>query len=207
VTLVGAALRVKPVRRQTNPSMCSMLSAMEDWSRWYKKDHPVAAEKCFVELVSQLPAYIDSVIDFGCAAGRNLEPFAGRYTLYGVDIVPEAQIQLRPSGVTYLQSRLQEFPRRFGRSLERFVCIAHGVLMYLTPSEQRAFIEQLVGLGCKNFFFQEYDADTLGKQNYFEPTVINRLRRKRVGYAFRNPLGFEKRWFRPEIPAWVRLDA
>jgi hypothetical protein len=183
-----------------------MLFAMEDWSRWYRKDHPVAAEKCFVALAPQFPAYVDSVIDFGCAAGRNLEPFEGKYALYGVDIVPEAQIEFRPRGVQYLQSLLQEFPAKFSKRLDRFVCIAHGVVMYLAPEEQKRFFDELVRMGCKNFVFQEYDENTLNKQHYWEPTLLNRLRRRRVGWAFRNPLGFEKQWCRPEIATWIRLD-
>src|SRR2546423_15592935 len=106
-----------------------------------------------------LPVYLDGVIDVGCAAGRNLQPFAGRFRLYGVARPAEREISWKVEGVTYFQSPLQEF--RFPGQLDRTLCIAHGTLMYLTRDEQHAFIARLLEQGCKNFIFQEYDARTL----------------------------------------------
>jgi hypothetical protein len=181
---------------------------VEDWSRWYKKEHPVGTERCFLELRDAVPPYVDTVIDFGCAAGRNLEAFDGRLKLYGVDLPAESEIGWRTPlrDFTYVSSRLQDLPRKLDVSMERWLCISHGVLMYLAPAEQRSFLEFLRARGCKNFVFQEYDQDTLGKQGYFEPSLWNRVRRKREGWAFSNPLGFDKRWFRPELPTWTSLD-
>ena len=154
-----------------------------------------------------LPGYLDSVIDFGCAAGRNLQPFAGRYRLYGVDLPPASEIGWKVEGVTYFQSPLQDF--RFDGSLERTLCIAHGTLMYVDARQQRAFIARLLEQGCKNFIFQEYDARTLRRDGYAEPwDLVGRFaHRRKIGHPFSNPFGFEKRWYRDEIPTWLRLDA
>ncbi len=124
---------------------------MEDWSRWYKKDYPVAGEACFQSLRPKLPSYIDSVIDFGCAAGRNLALFDGGLKLYGVDLVPEEQIEWRQPlrDLTYISSPLQNFASRFTERMDRFLCISHGTIMYLAGDEQRTFIENLARLGCR----------------------------------------------------------
>jgi len=180
--------------------------AQEDWSRWYKREYPVQPERCFVALRPSLPSYLDGVIDFGCAAGRNLQVFAGRYRLYGVDLVPPGEIGWKVEGVTYFRSRLQDF--RLDGPLDRMLCIAHGTLMYLSPDEQRAFLARLLEQGCKNFIFQEYDRRTLARDGYAEPRdLVGRFwRRRKIGHPFANPFGFEKRWYRDEIPTWLRLD-
>lgn len=178
----------------------------EDWSRWYRKNHSAAGERCFVELAPEIPNNVDTVIDFGCASGRNLELFDGRFKLYGVDLVPESQIEWRRpfQNLTYIASRLEELPGKLDVAMDRFLCISHGTLMYLDPESQRRFVSYLRERGCRNFIFQEYDRATLNTDGYWEPTLLNRLRRRRVGYPFA-PEGFEKRWFRKEIPTWVRL--
>jgi hypothetical protein len=178
----------------------------EDWSRWYKKDYPHGPERCFVELKGQLPVHIKNVIDFGCAAGRNLEAFNGDYELFGVDLIPESEMEWRPGlrKLTYWQSRLQDF--RIDRPLDDFLCISHGVIYYLNPVEQKQFLGYLIERGCTNFILQEYDRETLHHDGYAEPGLLSFISRRRfTGYPFSNPFNFEKRWFRKETPAWIRI--
>ena len=177
----------------------------EDWSRWYKKGHN-PPEKCFSELISALPASVDSVIDFGCAAGRNLIPFMGKHKLYGVDIVPREQIEWEMPEVNYLQTSLARFD--FSTSLESFVCISSGALMYLKPHEQLHFLSTLKRLGCKNFIFQEYDLAGLYQDNYCLPSDWKGriFGQRSIAYPLSNPFHFEKKWFRPSIPTWIQIE-
>jgi hypothetical protein len=177
----------------------------EDWSRWYTREW-APAERVFRELSAQLPAYINSVIDLGCAAGRNFGPFVGRYALYGVDLVPREQIEFDFPGVHYIQSPLNKFEPDF--RLDNFLCITHGAIMYVKPIDQKALLERFVALGCRNFILQEYDESTLRRDGYCRPNdwLMRLIKdRRNVGYPFSNPMNFEKRWYRPEMPAWVQL--
>lgn len=178
----------------------------EDWSRWYSSKHLQSApEKCFENLKPLIPDYVDSVLDFGCAAGRNLTPFNNEFKLYGVDLPEKDNIRFSPlNHFTYFQGKLQEFKAPF--SLSKFLCISHGTLMYLTADEQGHFIEHLIESGCKNFIFQEYDLQTLKDGGYDEFSI------RYVAYPFVNKFKFKKVWFKGknrmrEIPCWIKLDA
>jgi hypothetical protein len=186
--------------------MVKRLINQEDWSRWYTKGYDVGPERCFLELLPSIPDHVKNVIDFGCAAGRNLVPFDGRYRLYGVDIIEEKKMEWRIpfKDLTYIQSRLEDF--EFAGPMNDFLCISHGALMYTTPAHQRRLLAHLVDRGCRNFIMQEYDEYTGQKEGYHAPTLLNQLLRRRIGYPYSNPFDFDKRWFRSAIPAWIRLD-
>ena len=170
----------------------------EDWSRWYKKDF-LGPERCFGELKTSIPSHVKNVIDFGCAAGRNLSAFNGEYNLYGVDIVDKANIEWRMQfqSLTYIQSPLQDLA--IEEPLDDFLCISHGCIMYLNKNQQREFMQYLVDKGCRNFIFQEYDRRTLHLNAYSE-------KGPKVGYPFENFLNLRKQWFREDLPTWIRLE-
>jgi SAM-dependent methyltransferase len=174
----------------------------EDWSRWYEKNYEVPPEKCFQELMTSIPDHIDTVIDFGCAAGRNLALFNGKYKLFGVDLIDEKKMEWKENfqNLTYIKSKLQNF--NFEHSMETFLCISHGTIMYCNPEEQKRFLTQLKEKGCKNFIFQEYDDTTLIDSGYSPDKKSGKL----LGYAFSNPLEFEKKWYREKIPTWIKFS-
>lgn len=130
----------------------------------------------------------------------------GKYKLYGVDLVPRDIIEWEMSDVNYIQSRLSDFD--FPESMEHFVCITSGAIMYLEPKEQLKFLNKLKSLGCKNFIFQEYDLESLYGQNYCLPSdwKMRIFNQRNIAYPFSNPFNFEKKWYRPGIPTWIRIE-
>lgn len=118
------------------------------------------------ELVSlSLPRYIDTILDIGCASGRNFIPFNGKLKLWGVDIVPKRRIKwVMPfKDLTYEKATLQELTRRFAHErpdMSKVFVFESATFMYVPEEFQRRFFNICCELGCRNFMFRDFPPDS-----------------------------------------------
>ena len=113
----------------------------------------------FVEFCKPLlPKYIDTILEFGCANGRNLIPFNGKYNLQGYDLPTEDGIEFRQNfdNFVYEKKYVEEWVKEYDKDLSTTFVMCSGVLMYVTTKVQNALMKKLFDLGCKNMAFQEY---------------------------------------------------
>lgn len=136
------------------------------WNHYYKKDKRCWVtynENCLNYLVKYLPTYIDSVLIFGCANGRDFIPFQNKYKLYGMDIVPQKYIDFvkKFNNFKYYECSIEDFSIFIKdlvefKDLSKFLIYTQGTMMYLTKKHQVEFYDLCKRLGCKNFIFHEY---------------------------------------------------
>lgn len=125
-------------------------------------------------VIDILPSYIENVVIFGCASGRDFIPFYEKYKCYGFDIESGDKIQwvCPTEKLFYYQCSMQDFIKNkntfdsidFSKSL----VYTQGTLMYLTSDEQDLFVKTILGLGCKNFVIHEYPPTWEGSGNIIE---------------------------------------
>ena len=113
----------------------------------------------FLEQV-KLPGYVRTVIDYGCASGRNFIPFNGKYNLWGLDIIPEEKIKWIRNfqNLKYEQMTFYDFTRFLEQSkidLSEAVIMTSAVLMYIPCRWQIRFYNASKARGCRNFIFIE----------------------------------------------------
>lgn len=168
---------------------------LKNYRRWYDYSQLPFAEKVFISHIEEglIPEYITTVLDLGCAAGRNLMAFNGKYQLIGIDLPKTEEMSFPPEirNFQYIKHDLNEpLP---DMDLTTTLCISHGVINYLPPNKQVALQKRLVELGCCNFLLQEYD-DTL--TNYAGPY-----------WPFENVLGLSKTICHPKraIHTWKKF--
>lgn len=120
-------------------------------------------------VVSQLLNKITTIVDFGCAHGRNFLPFPKeKYTYIGFDIHDPSNITWVDNiHVDYSACSLADFLNDYNEynvDWKNSLVMCHGTLMYLDSSDQQNnFIDLLKLLGCKNFVFHEYGSSTVIK--------------------------------------------
>lgn len=110
----------------------------------------------------QVPEYVDTIIEIGCANGRNLAFFENRYRLIGLDIHPASSIiWVKPlNNFEYHECSYQDmpsYPVKF--PLATSLITTFGSFMYLNKNEQQAFFDYIISNGCKNAMFYEYEQD------------------------------------------------
>jgi hypothetical protein len=134
----------------------------------------IAPEKWLKEyVVDKLTSEIDTIVDFGCASGRNFIPFKESIDyFYGFDIHPEEEVFWLPATQTlYMSEKLEyytcsiedfltEYNKynhiNWGRSLVMY----HGALLNLESHEQQnETIDLILKLGCKNIVINDYIKD------------------------------------------------
>ena len=116
----------------------------------------------FVEFCKPLlPKYIDTILEFGCANGRNLQIFNKEYNLQGYDIVKKSDIEfvMDFSNFKYKKSTIEEWIKVYNKDLSKTFVMCSGTLMYISSDSQNKLIEKLFKLNCKNMAFQEYYPD------------------------------------------------
>jgi len=190
------------------------------WKRWHTPDYIRGSfgpndgkrhwELVFEETFKHVPKNIDTVVDLGCAAGRNLYFYSHQdqiKNLIGIDISDE--IDFYPmDNFTYIKSLISDWRPRF--TLENTLIISHGCLMYYDFKAQIEMINNWIELGCENFIFQEYDKKTLdndypqGKETKYLPLPIPVYECALEGLSSEK-YKFSKKWHRKEIPAYIRL--
>lgn len=119
-------------------------------------------------VINNLSSNVTTIVDFGCAVGRNFAPFNGKKFI-GFDIHPTEKIQQNSLiGFLYHESSLEDFIKNidsFDIKWEECLVFSHGTLMYFKhPEEANIFINTLRNKGCKNFVLHEY-ASKIAQEN------------------------------------------
>ena len=120
-------------------------------------------------VAKKLKSHITTVIDFGCANGRNFIPFKDNsLDFIGFDIHP-ADSLIKITDFIYNECSIQDFtqnPKNFPINWSDSLVMSHGSLMYIPDSSsQNNLIYTLKKEGCKNFVFHEYTRSGLLSTN------------------------------------------
>jgi len=170
-------------------------------------------------VVDKLPSNITTIIDFGCAHGRNFLIFdKEKYKYVGFDIHDYNDISwVENISVDYYQYSIEDFfndYKIFNIDWRNSLVMCHGTLMCLENSnQQNDFINLLKSLGCKNFTFHEYGSDTLIKNG----NLSKHTRNEKLGWLdlneenkkmFEHPLGniYKFRDFENDLSAFISLE-
>ena len=159
---------MKTLLRSTFPKTYMALGKVKDyilynpadqWNKYFTGAAANGQPDTFLASL-EVPPYIDTVMDIGCGAGRNLIPFDGKFNLWGVDLVPFKRIKwLRAfKNLTYTQSTLQKLTYNLP-DMRKVLVFSCGTMMYLSEKEQMAFFEACRQRGCRAFAFVEYSHD------------------------------------------------
>ena len=134
-----------------------------------RKNHSEEWLKEYV--IDKISDNITTIVDFGCAVGRNFSPFntqyddsgniRNAYKFIGFDIHPEEKIQEQKLiDFVYYKYSLEDFLENindFDIKWEECLVFSHGTLMYFKEKTgSNTFINELRNKGCKNFVFNEY---------------------------------------------------
>lgn len=135
---------------------------------WPEGQHP---EIIISKIKPLMPPHIDTIINFGCANGRDFIPFHDDYNCVGFDLAPLDHIDwvCKTKNLTYYQCSIEDlmghtpdrskFPpdlRDLLQDLSTSLVYTNGTLMYVSPLNQDKFISYLLENGCRNMVFQEY---------------------------------------------------
>ena len=162
--------RVKDLLRKLFPKLYHRLWRWKEggelprrFEPYYRGDSPTmkmdVPEPCLQQL--QLPVYVDTILDVGCASGRNFIPFNGKLKLWGVDIVPFERIKwVQPFvDLTYENGGLENLTKRLEGEpvdLSRTLIFTAGTMAYCSEEWQKRFYAICQKRGAKNFIFLEY---------------------------------------------------
>lgn len=110
---------------------------------------------------------ITTVINFGCASGRDFIPFQHDYTCIGFDIAPIENITwvCKTDNLTYYECSIEDFLLNldiFDFDWSKSLVYTQGTLMYVSHEIQNRFIELLLKKGCINIVLQEYEPGNSG---------------------------------------------
>lgn len=156
---------------------------------------------------SKLPDYINTIIIFGCAGGRDFIPFQDNYNCIGFDLAAPSSINwvCKTDNLIYYQCSIEDYLNNFNHSeLDLSSCLVYtqGTLMYISYENQTQFINHLLNHNCKNMVFHEYPPEYLitdqgGNGNNpnanFNPSseILNLFERKHFrSIVERQPTGF-----------------
>ena len=135
-------------------------------------------------VVDNLSKNINTIIDIGCAKGRNFLPFKDKnFNLIGFDInSPEDvnKFSLIQADFKYHQCSIEDLIQKydtFDIKWEECLVMSHGTLMYCKEAEtQNTLVKTLRTAGCKNFVFHEYAS------NKVLPDLSPRAKQDGLGY-------------------------
>jgi hypothetical protein len=164
------------------------------WGHYYKHNPNNVVgdipEIVTTEIKPLLPDYIDSVLNFGCANGRDFIPFQDNYNLIGFDIKKRKDIDFvcKTDNLTYYQCTMQDYMHEnyiihegtMHKDLSKSLVYTNVSLMYLDTLEQEEFISYLLDNGCKNMVFQEYPGPRGIKEQMKHFELFNKCHRGRT---------------------------
>lgn len=123
------------------------------------------------KLKTSIPNHINTIINFGCASGRDFIPFQDSHNCIGFDIAPfEAIIWVcETNNLTYYECSIEDFLLNidtFNIDWINTLIYTQGTLMYASHEDQNKFIEILLKKECKNIILQEYEPGNSGPHPY-----------------------------------------
>lgn len=126
--------------------------------KWLQRNEP-----CLDHLVNYLPHYINNILIFGCANGRDFIPFDKKFNLWGCDITPYETINWCRTfeNLKYIETSIIDFIELSKsdpnfQNLHSFLIYTQGTMLYENQETQELFYDHCKSLGCKNFIFHEY---------------------------------------------------
>jgi len=146
-------------------------------------------------VVDKLSSNITTIVDFGCANGRNFIPFPKeKYKYVGFDIFNPLDIKwMNNIDVDYYACSLNDFFTEYHNydiDWKNSLFMSHVTLMYLNDSiEQNNFLNLMKSLGCENFALHEYGSDKVLAD------LSNHARDNKLGYLSLNEIN--KKMFEP----------
>ena len=136
-----------------------------------------------------IPSNVKTIVDFGCANGRNFLPFKD-YECIGFDMFQPEDVKYS-CDFTYYISSIEDFmkiPNSYPIQWESSLAMSHGSLMCLLDSKtQNKFIKILRDKGCKNFVLHEYASDKLIKNG----NLSERARNGKLGFLDLNKMNLK----------------
>lgn len=122
-----------------------------------------------------LPSYVNTIINFGCANGRDFIPFENTHKCIGFDLAKPSAIKwaCKTNNLTYYQCSMEDYLTMIDHSethLSTSLVYTQGALMYLSHLDQNLFIDHLLNKKCKNIVFHEYPPEQQHDQGFFNPS-------------------------------------
>lgn len=147
-------------------------------------------EKVISWVKENLPNNIKTIINFGCASGRDFIPFQDVFNCVGFDIAPAEAITwvCKTDNLTYYECSVEDFLLNidgFEFDWTNTLVYTQGTLMYVSHENQNIFVETLLKKGCKNIILQEYEPGNSNTNPY-------------LNLDEKNLLLFKKKMFRDE---------
>jgi len=177
-------------------------SMENSWFKHYYRHHPNnpvgnIPEPITYKIKPYIPDYVTTIVNFGCANGRDFIPFQENYDLIGLDLVPGDFMEwvCDTTNLTYYQCSMEDYLNTpIIEDLSTHLIYTNVSLFYL-KDKQESFISYLLSKGCKNMVFQEYknNENSGARHGYFQPGKHQNL--------------FEERHFkRKDITGFIYLD-
>ena len=163
----------------------------EDWLKQYEKP-------LLDYVIEKLPKYVENILIFGCASGRDFIPFSKNYKCFGFDLAKPSEISwvCSTENLDYYQCSIEDFMDKNVISkfdLSKSLVYTQGVLMYISSENQTKFSMELIKHGCRNIVFHEYPPEYTGPHTRFNPSekVLNIFERRHFRSEVDNqPTGF-----------------
>lgn len=135
-------------------------------------------EKVLEIIKPNLSINIQTVINFGCASGRDFIPFQDDYTCIGFDIAPSEDITwvCKTDNLTYYECSIEDFLLNidnFKFDFPNSLVYTQGTLMYVSHEIQNIFVETLLEKGCNNIILQEYEPGNSSHHPYLNLNESN----------------------------------
>jgi hypothetical protein len=134
-----------------------------NWNHYFKlqKQEYLTPELFLYNIIDILPKNINTIINFGCASGRDFKPFNNKYKLIGFDIAPFDEIVWvdKFENLEYHECSIKDFTEYANNillDLSNCLIYTQGTMMYESKETQENFFIELLKRGCKNFIFNEY---------------------------------------------------
>lgn len=152
-------------------------NAEKSWFEHYYRHNPKNPVGNIPEIITtkmvdqnMIPDYITTIVNFGCANGRDFIPFQNQYNLIGFDLVPGDYIEwvCDTNNLYYYQCSMEDFMNEKYVKIENLseYLIYTNVSLFYLEDKQENFISYLLSKSCKNMVFQEYKSSNHGS---FQP--------------------------------------
>tara|TARA_R110000796_G_scaffold146087_1_gene262775 strand:- start:2203 stop:2760 length:558 start_codon:yes stop_codon:yes gene_type:complete len=150
-------------------------NAENSWFKHYYKHNPRnpvgnVPEHITYEIKPLIPDYITTIINFGCANGRDFIPFQDKYNLVGFDLVKGDYIEwvCDTTNLIYYQCSMEDFMEPHNIDVEDLSTslVYTNVSLFYLEDKQEEFITYLLNKKCQNMVFQEYKNSFHG---HFQP--------------------------------------